>query len=113
MQNYYSKINLIEASESNKSSILNLNINKQEKKKSQNMPTVIIIICLSTVAFVMCAVFVGMCAAKRRQVQLIGCISEPSVINSNILNLPAHNMTTMNRRLSNMNNVYENETFNR
>lgn len=114
--NEFEKNNILSDTINKKTSSLNLNADDiQEKKSSQkNLPTAIIIVCLSTVALVMCAVFVGMCAAKRRQIQLIGSNSEPSVIlNSNAIGLSKHNTITTNRRLAHMNGMYGHETLNR
>lgn len=46
--------------------------NNHHPAGQRNLPTAVIAGCLGTVALVMCAVFVGMCVAKRRQIRLIG-----------------------------------------
>lgn len=77
------------------------------------MSTAIISICLSVVVLVMCAVFVGMCAAKRRQMRLIGCMSDPPIMNLNNNKLPTYNIKKNNKKLTNMHQLYQNETFDR
>ncbi|KAI1732276.1 leucine rich repeat domain-containing protein [Ditylenchus destructor] len=56
---------------------------------SKSLPTAVVVICLSTVALVMSAVFVGMCVAKRRQVRLLGSTSGSCATGP----VPPHHMT--------------------
>jgi len=46
-------------------------LHQHQSAQARTLPTAIIVICMSTVALVMSAVFVGMCVAKRRQIQLL------------------------------------------
>uniref|UniRef100_A0A914HVJ4 Uncharacterized protein n=1 Tax=Globodera rostochiensis TaxID=31243 RepID=A0A914HVJ4_GLORO len=44
----------------------------RQKSNGKPLPTAVIVICMSTVGFVMLAVFVGMCVAKKRQIRCFG-----------------------------------------
>lgn len=65
------------------------------KRAQQQMPTTLIVICLSTVGIVMIAVFVGLCVARHRNGQFIGSTASSTTARSN-----AHFATQMNQMYS-------------
>ena len=62
------------------------------QRARQQMPVTLIIICLSTVAIVMIAVFVGLCVARHRSGNFVGSSSSSTTARSN-----AHFATQMNQ----------------